>query len=106
MLIANGTLLTFDSARPPADRVIPGGAVAIEGDRIAAVGPEGQLRAAYPGRDVVDARGGLVLPGFINLHTHLYTAFARGMALPGEAPRNFPEILERLWWKVDKALTL
>ena len=106
MLIANGTLLTFDGARSPADRVIPGGAVAIEGNRIAAVGPEGQLRAAYPGRDVVDARGGLVLPGFINLHTHLYSAFARGMALPGEAPRNFPEILERLWWKVDKALTL
>jgi putative selenium metabolism protein SsnA len=106
MLIVNGTLVTFDSARPPSDQIIPNGAVAIEGNYILAVGQEDRVRAAYPGRDVVDARGGLVLPGFINLHTHLYSAFARGMALPGEAPRNFLEILERLWWKVDKALTL
>lgn len=106
MLIVNGTLVTFDSLRPPSEQVIPTGAIAIEGNRIAAVGPEEKVRAAYPGHEVVDARGGVVLPGFINLHTHLYSAFARGMALPGEAPRNFTEILERLWWKVDKALTL
>jgi len=106
MLIVNGTLVTFDSMRPASEQVVPNGAIAIEGNRIVAVGPEDKVRAAYPSYDIVDARGGLVLPGFINLHTHLYSAFARGMALPGEAPRNFPEILERLWWKVDKALTL
>jgi putative selenium metabolism protein SsnA len=106
VLIVNGTVVTFDSMQPPSEQVIPTGAIAIEGSRIVAVGPEDGVRAAYPGHEVVDARGGVVLPGFINLHTHLYSAFARGMALPGEAPRNFPEILERLWWKLDKALTL
>ncbi len=106
MLIVNGTIVTFDSGRPAADQVILDGAVAIEGNRIVAVGPQDMVRAAYAGHEVVDARGGLVLPGFINLHTHLYSAFARGMPLRGEPPRNFPEILERLWWKVDKALTL
>src|SRR5436305_384980 len=46
------------------------------------------------------------MPGFLFAHTHFYGAFARGMAIPGEPPRNFPEILERLWWRLDKLLTL
>ena len=46
------------------------------------------------------------MPGFLCTHTHFYGAFARGMAIPGDPPRNFPEILERLWWKLDKLLTL
>jgi putative selenium metabolism protein SsnA len=106
VLIVNGTVVTFDSLRPERDQVIPGGGIAIEGNRIVAVGPEDKVRAAHPDDEAVDARGGVILPGFINLHTHLYSAFARGMALPGEAPRNFTEILERLWWRMDKALTL
>ena len=46
------------------------------------------------------------MPGFLCTHTHFYSAFARGMAIPGEPPRNFLEILERLWWRLDKLLTL
>ena len=46
------------------------------------------------------------MPGLINTHTHLYSAFARGMALKDAAPGNFTQILERLWWRLDKALTL
>ena len=37
---------------------------------------------------------------------HLYSTFARGMALKDAAPGNFTEILERLWWRLDKVLTL
>jgi putative selenium metabolism protein SsnA len=44
------------------------------------------------------------MPGLICAHTHFYGAFARGMALPGEPAANFPEILEKLWWRLDKAL--
>jgi putative selenium metabolism protein SsnA len=55
---------------------------------------------------VLDAGGQLVMPGNICAHTHFYGAFARGMAIPGDPPKDFPEILERLWWKLDKALTL
>jgi len=64
------------------------------------------MRAKYPGVEMLDARGQLVMPGGICAHTHFYGAFARGMAIPGDPPKDFPEILERLWWKLDKALTL
>jgi putative selenium metabolism protein SsnA len=46
------------------------------------------------------------MPGMICAHTHFYGAFARGMAIPGEPPENFMQILERLWWKIDRTLTL
>ena len=46
----------------------------------------------------------LTLPGFVCAHTHLYSSLARGMPAPKEAPRNFVEILERVWWRLDRAL--
>jgi len=46
------------------------------------------------------------MPGLINAHMHLYSTFARGMALKDDAPNSFVDILERLWWRLDKALTL
>ena len=48
--------------------------------------------------------GKIVLPGSICGHTHFYGAFARGMAIPGAPATNFVEILEQLWWKLDRAL--
>jgi putative selenium metabolism protein SsnA len=80
------------------------GAVAWSGSRILAVGPETELRERYPDADLVDARGGLVLPGLINLHHHLYSGLARGLA-PAGTPGNFGQILEQLWWRLDRALT-
>ena len=53
----------------------------------------------------MDAKGSYVMPGNICGHTHFYGAFARGMAIPGSAPKDFPEILEKLWWPLDKSLT-
>ena len=102
MLITNATLVTWGSD----NRLLPNHALKIEGDRIADLGPEAELRAKYPGTETLDARGQLVMPGNICAHTHFYGAFARGMAIPGDPPKDFPEILERLWWKLDKALTL
>lgn len=46
----------------------------------------------------------LTLPGFVCAHTHLYSALARGMPATREPPRNFVEILERVWWRLDRAL--
>lgn len=102
MLILNGTLLTFMPERP----VVPRGALRIVGDRIADMGPTSVLAERYPEDEVLDAEGQLVMPGMICAHTHFYGAFARGMTLPGPAPKDFPQILERLWWRLDKALTL
>ncbi len=105
MLITNATLITWGAN----NRIIENHGLYIEGDRIMDLGPSAELRAKYPdssGAAEIDAGGQYVMPGNICAHTHFYGAFARGMAIPGEAPKDFPEILERLWWKLDKALTL
>lgn len=52
----------------------------------------------------IDGAGKLAIPGLINAHTHFYSALARGMSVPGFAPTSFGEILEQLWWRLDKAL--
>ena len=52
----------------------------------------------------MDCAGKLILPGFICTHHHFYSTMARGMAIPGTPASNFVEILERLWWKLDRAL--
>jgi putative selenium metabolism protein SsnA len=70
------------------------------------VGASADLERTYPRAKRLDAGGKLVMPGMICAHTHFYGAFARGMAVPGDPPANFLQILERLWWKLDRALTL
>lgn len=87
-------------------RLIEDGSVLVEGECIADVGSTAELTARYPPVERWDAAGQLVLPASICAHTHFYGAFARGMAIPGEPPTNFPQILERLWWRLDRALTL
>lgn len=87
-------------------RLLEDGALLVEDGRIVAMGPTAEMSTRYPGVEWWDAAGQLLLPASICAHTHFYGAFARGMAIPGEAPRNFPQILERLWWRLDKALTL
>jgi putative selenium metabolism protein SsnA len=86
--------------------LIEDGALLIEGDCIAALGTTAQLITRYPAAERWDAAGQLVLPASMCAHTHFYGAFARGMSVPGEPAANFPQILERLWWRLDKALTL
>ncbi len=102
MLIINGTILTFGNDK----RVLPYGALYYEGDTIIEVGRTADLLHKYPNAEKLDASGKIVMPGMICAHTHFYGAFARGMAIPGVPPENFMQILERLWWKIDRALTL
>jgi putative selenium metabolism protein SsnA len=86
--------------------LIEDGALLIEDDHIAALGTTAELTTRYPAAERWNAAGQLVLPASICAHTHFYGAFARGMAVPGDPAANFPQILERLWWRLDKALTL
>jgi len=102
ILIGNGTVVTLGAG----NQLIEQGGVLVRGERIAAIGAGSELRQQYPDAQYVDAGGGLIMPGFLCAHTHFYGAFARGMATPGEPPRNFLEILERLWWRLDRLLTL
>ncbi len=57
-----------------------------------------------PKDTVIDLNGKLLMPGFVNAHTHLYSSLARGMPSPAEPPRNFLEILQKIWWRLDRAL--
>jgi len=102
ILIGNGTVVTLGAQ----NQLIEKGAVQVRDGRIAAIGMDTTMRQQYPDIEYVDANDGLIMPGFLCAHTHFYSAFARGMAIPGEPPRNFLEILERLWWRLDKLLTL
>ncbi|MDR0764571.1 MAG: putative aminohydrolase SsnA [Synergistaceae bacterium] len=102
LLVGNGILITRDAANPG----YRNGCVAMDGSVVAEVGETCAIRAKYPGARFLDARGGIIMPGFINAHTHCYSAFARGFAGKGPAGGNFSEVLERLWWRLDKALTL
>ena len=102
MLITNGTLIPLGAE----NKIIENGAVYIRGDKIAEIGATNALEKKYPREEKLDARGKIVMPGSVVGHTHFYGAFARGMAIPGAAPKNFPQILENLWWKIDRALTL
>ena len=101
MLIINGTLVTW--GEPP--HILTDHALYIADGVIQIIGPTGDLKARYPHAEILDANGQLIMPGNICAHTHFYGAYARGMAIPGAAPKDFPEILEKLWWPLDKALT-
>jgi len=100
MLIGNGMLLTFGDDH----KLINDGAVLIEGNTIIELGETGTLKSRYPNEEFLDARGKLIMPGMICAHGHFYGMFSRGMGLKDEAPENFMQILERLWWRLDLAL--
>jgi putative selenium metabolism protein SsnA len=102
MLITNANLISWGEP----NQLLAEHALLIDGNRIADLGPQHELEARFPSVERMDAGGQIVMPGNLCTHTHFYGAFARGMAIPGRGPKNFPEILEMLWWPLDKSLTL
>jgi putative selenium metabolism protein SsnA len=100
MLITNGIVITWEDE----NRVLEGYAVRVEGNKITHVDKQATLLEKYPYDECLDAHGQLIMPGNICAHTHFYGAYSRGMGIPGNAPANFVEILEKLWWPLDKAL--
>ncbi len=102
LLLGNGKIITRDDACP----FLEDGAVVIDGEEILEVGRFGDMKAKYPGAEFVDARGGIIMPGLINAHTHIYSGLARGLAIEGNNPTNFFEVLDGTWWAIDRHLTL
>jgi len=100
MLITNATVATWESP----NRLLFNHSIYISGDRIHEIGPSVKLDPLHPKTRRLDARGQLVMPGAICAHTHFYAAFSRGLALPDPAPKDFPDILNKLWWPLDRAL--
>lgn len=102
LVLGNGRVITRNSDQP----LIENGAVAIDGTVISRVGGTDELRAAYPQAEYIDAKGGLIMPAFINVHEHIYSAFARGLSVKGYNPKGFLDILDGMWWTIDRNLTL
>lgn len=102
LLVGNGRVITRDPANP----YLEDGAVVTDGTEIREVGTLAEMKAKYPQAQFVDARGGVIMPGLINAHTHIYSGLARGLAIAGKNPRNFVEVLEDTWWNIDRHLTL
>lgn len=96
----NGIVVTLGEN----NRVLWNAAVVTEGELVTAVGDAAEMKRLYPDAEAVDCSGKIILPGFICAHHHFYSTMARGMSIPGEPAENFIQILERLWWKVDRAI--
>ena len=103
ILLANGKVITRD---PEGIGYLPDGGVVTDGGKIVEVGTTADLKAKYPQAEFVDARGGVIMPGLINAHTHIYSALARGLSINGYNPTNFYEVLDGQWWYIDRHLTL
>ena len=103
ILIGNGKLITQNETCP----LIEDGCVVVDANVIADFGTTQEMKQKYPQGTFYDAAGRVIMPGLINTHGHIYSAFARGMILKdSKVSKNFSQILENLWWRVDRALQL
>jgi cytosine/adenosine deaminase-related metal-dependent hydrolase len=94
-LLKGATLVTFDpTALERADLRVAAGLIADRGYQLNTRDDD----------DVIDLSGRLVMPGMVCAHTHLYSTLSRGMPSPPRQPLNFKEILELVWWRLDRAL--
>lgn len=100
LLIGNGRLVTRDNGF-----FIENGAVVTDGALIQDIGTTREMKEKYPQAEFIDADGGVIMPGLINTHNHIYSAFARGLSIKGYNPHDFNDILEGMWWKIDRLLT-
>ena len=73
--VVTGIVVTMDAQR----HIYDDGAIVVTGDTIVAVGPRSELEARYEGHQIIDAKDKLVLPGFINGHTHVPMTLFRGL---------------------------
>ena len=105
ILITDGTVITMDRDR----RVLDDGAIAIVGNRIAAVGTTAELRARFHASQVIDARRKVVMPGLIDGHGHAGHELLKTLAADSD---NWDEIVERIYahgstpdfWQADAML--
>lgn len=102
ILVGNGRLFT----RNDADPFYEDGAVAIDGTQIVKVGKTEDLKKEYANAEFIDAKRGLILPAFINTHEHIYSALSRGISIKGYQATSFLNILDGMWWTLDRNLTL
>jgi len=98
-LIKNGLVVTADER----GTIFEKGYIRVSNGKIAEIG-SGDPRGSAD--SIVDASGCVVIPGLITAHTHLYGILLRGASLNIEPPTDFVQVLQRVWWPVDEALTV
>lgn len=101
-IIGNGRLITQNKEKP----FIENGSLVINDGKIIDYGNTSDILNKYENVEYIDAKGKVIMPGLINTHGHIYSAFARGMNLDGPTSKDFLGILNNLWWRLDKKLTL
>jgi putative selenium metabolism protein SsnA len=94
IVLSGGTVVT--TLDPPS---LSRADVVIDDGRIRAIGMSPPDRG-----ERIDATGCIVIPGNVCAHHHLYSELARGMPFRLDPPRNFLQILQRVWWRLDRAL--
>ena len=87
LVIGNGRMITRDAS----NAFVENGAVAMDGNTIVMVGVTEEVKKAYPDAEFIDAKGEVI---------------ARGLSINGYNPQGFLDILDGLWWTVDRHLTL
>ncbi len=100
ILIKNAKVITFDESNPFIERCN----VIVSGDKIKNITSDNKL----PEGDydvVIDGSYKVLMPSYVNAHTHFYSSFAKGITGISSSD-NFVEVLENMWWRLDKKLTL
>ncbi len=100
LLIKNGILVTMDPER----RILENSAVQVEDGRVVEIARTADLEKKAGSAEVLDASGGIVMPGIVCGHSHLYGMLLRGASLKITPPEDFEQILQRIWWPMDEAM--
>jgi len=101
ILVKDGIIVTMDPHR----RILSDHSIFIEDGKFRAIGKTSDIMRDWKAEKVIDASGGVAMPGLICSHTHLYGMLLRGATLDIAPPSDFTQILQRIWWPVDESLT-
>lgn len=99
ILIKNGIIITLGEP----NKVLYGHSLLIENGLIKKIAPTNSFTGSYD--KIIDASGKIVMPGFINAHMHFYSTLVRGYGKVAPS-KDFNEVLQNLWWRLDKKLVL
>lgn len=101
LIVKNGLIVTMDKQK----RIIEDGAIVIDKEKIIDVGKTDELEKKHKADKIIDAKGKIIIPGLICSHTHLYGMLLAGAPLKIIPPSDFSQILQRVWWPMDEAMS-
>lgn len=103
-IFENGLVVTMDKE----GRIIEDGAVVVEGNKILALGKTSEVKKKYGAEERINAKGKIIMPGFVTPHNHMYNSLTRYMEIPcpQKIRADFGNLLTRWWWpKIEDTCT-